>query len=183
MYINERFQLYCHIEELNTCLNRRLVVILSWLPFHGCKFLIRPSVEPVRAPFQKTSIWRRAKFVFLPRRRFQIFFFFSFLRFATKIRKNVRKGRRFLSLAFLSRKARWFLVYEGQSAFSWRVMAVVGGLPSSVACETPRVIHGLSTLVTGIRPWSSFPDGSTTVTRARALKDPSARDFAFANTV
>lgn len=43
--------------------------------------------------------------------------------------------------------------------------------------------YGLSTLVTGIRPWSSFPDGSTTVTRARALKDPSARDFAFANTV
>lgn len=41
-----------------------------------------------------------------------------------------------------------------------------GRLPSSVACETPRVIHGLSTLVTGIRPWSSFPDGSTTVTRA-----------------
>lgn len=166
---DEEFQLHWHIEELNTCLNRRLIVILSWLPFQSCKFLIRPSVEPCGRRSKKRAFGDEP-IVFLPRRRFRFFFFF-FSFFSAKAETFS------LSLAFLGKK-RWF-----QRGISWRVIVVVGGLPSSVACETPRVIHGLSTLVTGIRPWSSFPDGSTTVTRARALKDPGARDFAFANTV
>lgn len=172
---------YTPYEELNTCLNRRLIVILSWLPFHGCKFLIRPSVEPCGRHSKKRAFGDGPIF---PRRRFRFFFFLFFLRFAKKRRKS-EKAETFCSLAFLSEK-RWCMQL-GAIGISWRVamtmvMVVGGGLPSSMR-NTTSYPYGLSTLVTGIRPWSSFPDGSTTVTRARALKDPSARDFAFANTV
>lgn len=74
---DEGFQLHWHIEELNMCLNRRLIVILSWLPFQSCKFLIRPSVEPCGRRSKKRAFGDEP-IVFLPRRRFRFFFFFSF---------------------------------------------------------------------------------------------------------